>query len=140
MIGILLVTHGRLSESLLDVASMLGSEMSSVQAVPFLPGQGVEDLENAVKAALLKLSPNDGVLAMVDLPGGSPARVAGGLIFDNKKMELVTGVNVPMLIEVLMLRDSMTLQELVDHAVVSGTGGVIDIGKLFRAEFENCSS
>ena len=133
MIGILIATHGRLSESLLDAASMLVGETNFTEAVPFLSGQGVEDLEEAVKKAVLKLSPNDGILALVDLPGGSPARAVGGLMFDNKQMELVTGVNLPMLLEVLMLRNSMTLEELVDHAFESGTGGIINIGKIIRS-------
>lgn len=134
MIGILIATHGRLSESLLDAASMLVSETDFTVAVPFLSGQGVEDLEEAVKEAVLKLSPNDGILALVDLPGGSPARAVGGLMFDNKQIELITGVNLPMLLEVLMLRNSMTLEELVDLAIESGTGGIINVGKMIRSE------
>jgi PTS system mannose-specific IIA component len=134
LIGILIATHGRLSESLLDAAAMLVSETNFTQAVPFLSGQGVEDLELAVKEAVNMLSPNDGILALVDLPGGSPARAVGGMLFENKKIELVTGVNLPMLVEVLMLRESMTLEELVDHACESGSSGIINVGKILRSE------
>ncbi|MHB1651018.1 MAG: PTS sugar transporter subunit IIA [Desulfitobacteriaceae bacterium] len=134
MIGILIVTHGHLSESLLDAASMFVSDTRHTGTVTFLSGQGVEDIEASVRGAIQELTPNDGILALVDLPGGSPARAIGGLLFENEKIELLTGVNLPMLVEVLMLRGDLTLTELADHAFESGTGGIANIGKILRSQ------
>ena len=132
MTGILVVAHGRLSEALLEATEMLVADNALVKAVTFLPGQGVEDLDSAVRTALQELSTNDGVLALVDLPGGSPARVVGTLVLEQYQMELVTGVNLPMLVEVLMMRKSMTLRELAEHAAASGAKGIVDVGKMLR--------
>ena len=134
MIGILIVTHGHLSESLLDTASMFVSDNTQTSTVTFLAGQGVEDLEASVRGAIQELTPNDGILALVDLPGGSPARVIGGLLFENEKIELLTGVNLPMLVEVLMLRGSLNLAELADYAIESGKGGIANIARILRSE------
>jgi mannose/fructose-specific phosphotransferase system component IIA len=51
---------------------------------------------------------------------------------ETERLETVSGVNLPMLVEVLMLRESMSLQELADYAVESGKEGIVDVGKLLR--------
>jgi mannose/fructose/sorbose-specific phosphotransferase system IIA component len=132
LIGVLIVTHGRLGEALLEAAAMLVSESACLRAVGFQPGEGVEDLDAKVRAALAELAPNDGVLCLADLPGGSPARVLGGLVFERPDLELVTGANLPMLVEILLLRKELSLKELVQHAVQSGAGSIMDIGAILR--------
>ena len=134
MIGILIVTHGHFSDSLLESASMFVSDTTTlVRTIAFLPGQGVEDLTASVRTALRDLSRSDGILALVDLPGGSPARAVGALLSETERLELVSGVNLPMIVEVLMLRETMTLSELAEYALTSGTEGIVDVGKLLRS-------
>lgn len=134
MIGLLIVTHGRLGEFLLDTAEMLVSDTSLVRTVSFLPGQGVEDLEQAVSDTLSEMNSVDGILCLADLPGGSPARVLGSLLLQDTRLELLTGVNLPMLVEVLMMRNNMTLRELTVHAAASGCQGIVDVGEMVRQE------
>lgn len=137
MVGILIVTHGRLGEFLLDTAEMLVSDTTLVRTVSFLPGQGVEDLEQAVSDTLNEMNAADGTLCFADIPGGSPARVLGSLLPHDSHLELLTGVNLPMLVEVLMMRNTMTLQDLAEHAVTSGCQGIVDVGKMVRQEHES---
>lgn len=132
MIGILVVTHGQLSKYLLDTASMFVSDITLTQAVTFPAGQGSEDLEAAVRRAVADMAPNDGILALVDLPGGTPAKAVAALLPGNNRLEVVTGVNVPMLAEALMYRNSMSLSELVGQAVLSGTEGILDVKKMLQ--------
>jgi len=132
VIGILVVTHGRLSEALLEAAAMLVTDKASTCAVTFTEGQGVEDLEHAVHSAIAGLASCEGLLALVDIPGGSPARAVATVLLENEGVELVTGVNLPMLVEVLMMRASLTLSELVNHAVTCGTDGIVNVGQLLR--------
>lgn len=134
MIGLLIVTHGRLSEALLESAAMLVNDTDRVRAVSFLPGQGIEDLSNAVRGALDELADNDGILAMVDIPGGSPARVVGGLTLERPGLELVTGVNLAMVVEALMARQTVTLSELVDLVLRSGRDSIGDLASAIRNE------
>lgn len=133
MIGVLIMTHGRLGEALLEAAAMLVSDTSQVRAIGVFPGQGVEDLERLAREAVASLSFGNGLLCLVDLPGGTPARVAGGLAMEYPKFEVVTGVNLPMLVEVLLARSSLPLKELCRHAVRTGGEGIADLGSLVRA-------
>lgn len=134
MIGVLIVTHGRLGEALVEACAMLVSESDCLKAVGFCPGEGVEDLDAAVRAALAEMEPNDGVLCLADLAGGSPARVLGGLLLERPQLEVVTGVNLPMLAEVLLLRKELSLNDLVQHALKCGADGIVDIGAILRRE------
>lgn len=134
MVGVLIVTHGRLGEALLESVAMLVNNCACVRAVGFQAGQGVEDLEASVRTALSELEPNDGVFCMADLPGGSPARVLGTLFLEHPHMEVVTGANLPMLAEVLISRGHMGLEELVGHALRYGAEGIVDLGAILRQE------
>jgi mannose/fructose/sorbose-specific phosphotransferase system IIA component len=130
--GVLIVTHGRLGEALLDSAAMLVGESACLRTIGFQPGEGVEDLDAKVRQVLAELATGDGVLCLADLPGGSPARVLGGLVFERPDLELVTGVNLPMLAEILLLRRELNLKELVQHALRSGADSIMDIGAILR--------
>lgn len=134
MVGVLIVTHGGLGRALMEAAGMLVGGSDLVWTVGFEPGQGVEDLDAAVRSALAELAPAEGVLGMADIPGGSPARVLGGLLLERPGLELVTGVNLPMLVEVLLARRELDLKELVGHALQTGAEGIVDIGALLRQE------
>lgn len=134
MIGVLIVTHGRFGEALLESAGMLVSDLEQVRTVSFLPGQGVEDLEVAVGDALRELGDSDGILALVDIPGGTPARVLGAVTLQRSDIELVSGVNLAMLVEVLFARLSATLPDLVGMAVRGGWDGIRDLGAAIRHE------
>lgn len=118
----------------MEACAMLVSESDCLKAVGFCPGEGVEDLDAAVRAALAEMEPNDGVLCLADLAGGSPARVLGGLLLERPQLELVTGVNLPMLAEVLLLRKELSLNDLVQHALKCGADGIVDIGAILRRE------
>lgn len=132
MIGVLIVTHGRLGEALLETAGMLVSDAEKVRTLGIQPGQGVEDLEAAVRQALAELDLSEGVLCLVDLLGGSPAQVLGMIAIENPNLEVITGVNLLMLVETLLLRNSMDLPELAENAIRSGTEGITNLGNLLR--------
>lgn len=134
MTGVLIVTHGRLGEALLEAAGMISGGTHGAKALGFSPGQGVEALEASVRDTLASLEADEGILCLVDLPGGSPARVAAGLAAAHSNLQVVSGANLPMLVEVLLLRESVNAAELAVHAAQSGAEGILDIGSLLRAE------
>jgi mannose/fructose-specific phosphotransferase system component IIA len=111
---------------------MFVSDTTLARAVTFPAGQGSEDLEVAVRRAVADMGLNDGILALVDLPGGTPAKAVASLLPENDRLEVVTGVNVPMLAEALMYRNSMSLSALVEQAVLSGTEGILDVKKMLQ--------
>jgi mannose PTS system EIIA component len=126
--GVLVVAHGSLAEGLLEAASMIVGKSENTKAVCFYSTQGVEGLEEAVQAALDQFTNCDGVLCLVDIPGGSPARVVAAQSYNHTGVEIISGVSLPMLIEALFAREDQSLKELAQTAVQAGVDGVLDLG------------
>lgn len=124
MTHIIVATHGKFSEEIVNSAAMVYGEDENCHVVTFLPGEGGEHLVEKYNAIIATLPGNEPVLFLVDLFGGSPynaaARVASGL--DNT--DIVTGISLPMLLEVLDAKDGSSLPELVETAKEVGVAAV----------------
>lgn len=120
MVAIVIGTHGMFSEEILKSAEMIFGVQENVATVTFKPGEGVEMLVEKYKEALDKVDCKDGVLFMVDLFGGSPFNAASMIAIQNENMEIITGINLPMLLEVFGSKEFSTLDELVKLAMNSG--------------------
>ncbi|WP_459481156.1 PTS sugar transporter subunit IIA [Clostridium saccharoperbutylacetonicum] len=120
MISVIIGTHGTFSEEILKSAEMIFGAQENVGSVTFKPGEGVENLVEKYNKLINELDCTDGVLFMVDLFGGSPFNAASILAMKNNNMEIVTGVNLPMILETLGSRDFSNLQELLAIAENSG--------------------
>lgn len=124
-IAILIGTHGVAAEQLLKTAEMLLGEQENVAYIDFVPGENAETLIEKYQQRLTQLDTSKGVLFLVDTWGGSPFNAASRLVVDKENYNVITGVNIPMLIETFMLRDdNPTFNQLVNHAVETGRAGV----------------
>lgn len=118
-------THGVAAEQLLRTTEMLIGEQENVSFIDFVPGENAETLFDKYTAKLANLNTTDGVLFLVDTWGGSPFNAASRIVNDQDKYEIVTGVNVPMLVETFMCRDdNPSMDELVSVALETGRGGI----------------
>lgn len=124
MIALIIGTHGRFSTELLKSSEMIFGDQLNVDTITFLPGEGTEDLVEKYNNSLKKLDVKDGVLFLVDLFGGSPFNAASMIAMEKENMEVVTGVNLPMLLEVFASRESVKLSELAGVALNSGKEAV----------------
>lgn len=113
MVSIIISTHGRFSEEVLKSAEMIFGKQEQVETVTFLPGEGVEDLEIKYSSMLRKLTLQNEVLFMVDLFGGSPFNVASEIAAGKENMDIVTGINLPMLLSVFENREDKNLDDIV---------------------------
>jgi PTS system mannose-specific IIA component len=126
MIGILIITHGTLGESLIHCASHVLNKRP-----PRLKQLGVTAQDNPLlllpqaRALVKELDDGDGVLILSDIYGGSPSNMAAKLLIPGK-VEGVSGVSLPMLIRALTYRDK-SLQTIVTKAVSGGCEGVVRI-------------
>jgi mannose PTS system EIIA component len=127
---VVVMTHGHLAEGLLDSAAMICGQVDHARTVAFEPGMSPEDLERIVEEHLSNAG-DDQVLFLTDLPGGTPARVAATLAAHGRA-EVVTGVNLPMLIEVLLAAKHRDVLALTELAVQRGREGVVDAGRQIR--------
>ncbi|APT19041.1 manL protein [Amylolactobacillus amylotrophicus DSM 20534] len=126
MVGIILASHGEFAKGILQSGSMIFGEQEKVQAVTFMPNEGPDDLKAHLEAAIASFEPDDEVLFLVDLWGGSPFNQSNGIFEQHKdKMAIVTGLNLPMLIETYSARMTMnTAKEIAAHVTVEGRNGV----------------
>ena len=106
-------------------------------AVTFKPGEGVEDLVEKYNKLISELDCTDGVLFMVDLFGGSPFNAASIIAMKNDNMEIVTGVNLPMILETLGSRDFSSLSELLAIAENSGKEAIRVLTKNLETDIED---
>lgn len=120
-VGVLLLTHGRLGEALLDCARhVLGGNVPEHVAV-LSAGQDepVEEVEAKARQLLSTLNQGGGVLVLTDLLGATPARVAARLI-EPGRVEALSGVSLPMVLRALNYRKRL-LPALVQKALLAGT-------------------
>ena len=130
MIGLLIISHGTLGESLIHCAShMLNKRPPRLRQIGVTaqddPGQLVPQARKMVK----ELDEGDGVLVLTDMYGGSPSNIAAKLVIPGK-IEAVAGVNLPMLIRALTYRDK-SLQVMITKAISGGCEGVLRVPPVF---------
>jgi PTS system mannose-specific IIA component len=110
-IGVLIVTHYGLGEEFVKALRLILPEAPRFDAVPVEPTMSVEEVRGAIAAGLKKADTGDGVLILTDMFGGTPSNMS--LSFhDEHQVEVVTGMNLPMLIKLATLRDEKPLDEL----------------------------
>ncbi|OOF45037.1 PTS mannose transporter subunit IIAB [Rodentibacter trehalosifermentans] len=125
-IAIIIATHGVAAEQLLRTTEMLIGEQNDVAFIDFVPGENAETIMGKYQQKLATdLAHCEQVLFLVDTWGGSPFNAANRVSEGKDNMDIVTGVNVPMLVETFMARDdNPSLQELVGIALETGRTGV----------------
>ncbi len=102
MIGGLIVTHGRLAIELLNAAEAIVGEVQNITAVPIGWHDDVELASGTVEKAIGRVDTGAGVLILTDMFGGTPTNIASTFL-DRGAIEVVTGVNLPMLIKLTQL-------------------------------------
>ncbi|PHM53120.1 PTS system N-acetylgalactosamine-specific transporter subunit IIB [Xenorhabdus hominickii] len=118
-------THGAAAEQLLHTAEMLIGEQENVSYIDFIPGENADTLFDKYNRKLESLDTTQGVLFFVDTWGGSPFNAANRIVVDKENYEIITGVNVPMLVEAFMCRDdNPSMEELVSVALEAGKEGI----------------
>ena len=118
-------THGVAAEQLLRTTEMLIGEQDNVSFIDFIPGENADTLFEKYTQKLTELDTTAGVLFLVDTWGGSPFNAASRIVNEHDNYEIITGVNVPMLVETFMCRDdNPSMDELINVALETGRGGI----------------
>jgi PTS system mannose-specific IIA component len=113
MIGLVVATHGNLGEALLDTLAMIIGPADLTRVVSLSRNQAPELLHEQLAAAIAAVSRDQGVLVAADMFGGTPANVCMPLL-EPGRVELLTGVNLPMLIKFFTYRERLALPELAE--------------------------
>jgi mannose PTS system EIIA component len=133
MVGVVIASHGRLAEELLAAAQTVVGPLVRVKPVTISTREVCRPAEQLGRA-IDELDEGDGVLVLCDLFGGSPSQAACQLLHD-KRVEVVSGVNLPMVIKLASAREGATLQDLAQLLTAYGQKNVVHASELVR-QFE----
>jgi PTS system mannose-specific IIA component len=110
-IGVVIVTHYRLGEEFLNVLRLIVPETPDFLSVSIDPKQTVDEMRSSIVRALKKADRGNGVLVLTDMFGGTPSNMSLSFV-EQGGVEVVTGLNLPMLIKLATLSEEKDLQEL----------------------------
>ncbi len=130
MKGLVLVTHAGLATALVSSAEMIVGKMECCEQVEVLPGEQADLIMNRVVTAVEKVSA-DGAIIMTDLFGGTPSNMAMSFLKDGH-VEVLTGVNLPMVIEFCSKRERLSIGELTVDLQKSGVEGILIPGDFLK--------
>lgn len=119
MIGLILVTHGRLAEQFVEAMEHVVGPQDNLATVCIGPDDDVEQRRTDIADAITQVDGGDGVIVLTDLFGGTPSNLAISLL-DAGKVEVIAGINLPMLIRLAGARKSMNVNEAVQAAQEAG--------------------
>ena len=102
--GALIVTHGNLAFELLNAARQIEADVNGIEAVPLEWNDTVEEARRKIADGLEKLGPERGVIIFTDMFGGTPSNISLSFL-DQGRVEIVTGVNLPMIVKFAMMKE-----------------------------------
>jgi len=119
MIGMILVTHGRLADEFVHAMEHVVGEQSAVVTVCIGPNDDMEARRAEIRRAIREVDSGDGAIILTDLFGGTPSNLAISLM-EAGKVEVIAGINLPMLIRLAGARKAMTITDAVAAARDAG--------------------
>ena len=123
MIGILIVTHQELAEALLSVWDLILGHQEGIAAVSLDPSAPPEISRQQIQRGLSQVNGGNGVIILTDMLGGTPSNLTLSFLQEGK-VEVVTGVNLPMLMKLAHIRDQQDLREAALALKQSGQKGI----------------
>ena len=119
MIGGIIVSHGKLAEELLNALTIILGEVVNMEAISIGWYDDVEDSKSKINHSLKRVDQKNGVLIFTDMFGGTPSNLSFSFLKDDS-IEIITGVNLPMLIKFVSLQRSNKLKEVAQMVVEQG--------------------
>ncbi len=133
MIGILLMSHGKMAEGMLDSSKLFfGEDIPQVKALCLEPSDNPEDFDERIREAVAEIDDGAGVIAMCDLLGGTPCNRSAFVL--NDRLQVITGMNFTMLLELLGKRlaaediNDIDINELME----TGKQGIVSLNEYFK--------
>ena len=135
MIGMVLVTHGRLAEELIAALEHVVGAQPNVTAVCIGPDDDMEQRRAEILDSASKADEGDGVVLLTDMFGGTPSNLAIS-VMDKAQVEVIAGVNLPMLIKLASVRKTDSLESAIESAQEAGRKYINIASKLLSQEGE----
>lgn len=131
MIGAVIVTHGGLAQGLIDVAESIAGPMEALKAVSVSRSDNTESIRGMLSGAVKEVNRGDGVVIFTDMFGGTPTNIALSLL-EGGRVEVITGVNLPMVLKFAGHRTDKKLHELVLYLKEYGQNSIVLAGDMLK--------
>ena len=120
MTGILVVTHANLGSALIEAAELiLGEPSENIEFISINITEGPESLRKKIKQGISKVKADKGVLILTDMFGGTPSNLSYSFL-EEGKIEVISGINLPILLKAINSRAKMTMEDLTSALVEHG--------------------
>ena len=133
MIGIVVVTHGQLATELLNAAETIVGDLPRFTAVSIGWHEDTQDARDEIAAAIGRVQQGQGVLILTDMFGGTPSNLAMTFL-GQQDVEVITGVNLPMLIKLAGMREQDSLLAVAREMREHGRNAIWVASDLLRSE------
>ena len=134
MVGILLMSHGRMAEGMLDSSKLFfGDDIPQIKALCLMASDNPEEFDEKIRAAVEEIDDGQGVIAMCDLLGGTSCNRSALVL--NDRLQVITGMNFSILLELLGKRMSVNdISEIdIPELIQVGKDGIISLNEFFKA-------
>jgi len=135
MISIVIATHGKLGEELLKEAlNVVGTQEDSnknVKALSIPSNKNVELAKEELESILREIDTADGIIFLVDVPGGTPCNICL-LSMEKYKVEVITGVNLHMVVTALLFRLQLSFEKVVDKIIEEGKKSILPMCEILK--------
>jgi len=136
MIGLVLVTHGRLAEEFIDATQHVVGSQENMRGISMGPDDDSEQRRQDIIDAVAEVDTGSGVIVLTDMFGGTPSNLAIS-IMDKAHVEVIAGVNLPMLIKLASVRNTESLEQAVVSAQEAGKKYINVASKLLNVSQAN---
>ncbi|MFH1784407.1 MAG: PTS sugar transporter subunit IIA [bacterium] len=136
MIGVIIVTHGDLGSHLVKTSEAIIGPQEKVKAISLFPEEGIDALREKITKALDELSAAKGVVIFTDMIGGTPTNTSLSLAH-REDIEIITGVNLPMLLACFASREVISLVELSDKLCQTGHKSIVNAKQIFLKKLKD---
>ncbi|MGL5244980.1 MAG: PTS sugar transporter subunit IIA [Sarcina sp.] len=133
MIGILVATHGEMSKGITDAIDMICGKPENFDYISLQRGQGAEEFGELLEKKVEALDSGDGVVVAVDLLGATPMNQSALLLYKKENVQVITGVNLPMVTVAVMERDMVSnVNELIDRMIGDSKESILNVRELLN--------
>jgi len=132
MIGGVIVSHGKRAEELLNAVIIILGEAPNIEAISIGWYDDVEESKKKISQSLKKVDQKNGVIIFTDMFGGTPSNLSFSFLTENK-VEIITGVNMPMLIKFVSLQRNNNLKEVAKKVADQGKKNIHLVSSLLNS-------
>lgn len=139
MFGIVIVTHGKLAEDFISVTQHVVGKQDQIAAVGIEPDDDSSSARERILTAVKRVDTGGGVVILTDMFGGTPSNLAIS-VMDTKNIEVIAGVNLPMMIKLTSIRGKVSMAEAVEQAQEAAKKYINVAGNMLSGKVANSGS